>query len=65
MPKLFYWDMHGAAEPIRMLLNHCKVEFEDVRLSFEEKKKLTAEGFFPGGAVPVWEGEHGNKFSQS
>ena len=65
MPKLYYFDIYGVAEPIRMLLALKKVEYEDVRLSFEEQAKLKAEGFFPSGQVPVWVGEEGNKFNQS
>ena len=48
-----------------MVLSHCKVEYEDVRLSFEEKQKLADEGFFPNAAVPVWIGEDGVKWNQS
>ena len=39
--KLHYFDLYGRAESIRMLLNHAKVEFEDVLLareSWPEKK---------------------------
>ena len=34
--KLANVNLYGRAEPIRMLLNHAKVPFEDVRLSREE-----------------------------
>jgi len=57
--KLTYFDVKGLAEPIRLLLNLKKVQFEDVRLPFvpgqpgvipaEIKEKLTF------GQVPALE----------
>ena len=34
--RVHYFDMHGKAESIRMLLAHHKVDFEDVRYPREE-----------------------------
>jgi glutathione S-transferase len=53
--KLYYFDLYGRAEGIRMLLNHAKVEFEDVRLSPEDFGKLKNEGKFEFGQVPALE----------
>jgi len=36
MPKLIYFGVYARAEPIRILLHHAKVEYEDKRISFEE-----------------------------
>ncbi|CAD6197979.1 unnamed protein product [Caenorhabditis auriculariae] len=51
--KLYYFDIRGLAEPIRMLFKLAKVDFDEVRYSFEEwpaAKKTT-----PFGKVPVLE----------
>ena len=43
-PRLEYFDLHGRADAIRMLLWHAKVDFEDKRYSQEEwAAKKTAE----------------------
>ena len=36
LPKLIYFPAYGKAEPIRMLLNHAGVQFEDVHINREE-----------------------------
>ena len=64
-PKLYYFDMYAAAEAIRMTLWHAKVEFEDIRLSWEEQQKLKAEGKFPAGQVPCMETPDGRMWNQS
>ena len=42
--KLYYFDIYGRAEQIRMLLHHAKVEYKDVFLSKEELEIMKAEG---------------------
>ena len=65
MPILVYFNLGGRAEPIRLLLNHAKVEFEDVRLSFEEFAELKAKGKFPSGQVPIYCLPDGRELNQS
>ena len=57
MPKLYYFDLYGRGEPIRMLLHHAKVEFEDKRVTNEEFAQLREDGTLPSGQVPLWEDE--------
>ena len=57
MPTLYYFDLYGRGEPIRMLLNHAKVEFEDKRITNEEFAELRENGTLPSGQVPLWEDE--------
>ena len=65
MPKLFYFDIYGAAEPIRLALAHAKFPYEDVRLSQEKFGELKASGVLPNGQVPVWQDDEGRYFNQS
>ena len=51
--KLHYFDIYGRAEPIRMLLNHAKVEFEDVRHQMQDWPKLKQESDFEFAQLPV------------
>ena len=53
MPKLVYFELHGRAEAIRLLCHHAKVEFEDVRFSFEEWGAKKGSGEFKG-QLPQW-----------
>ena len=65
MPKLFYFDIYGAAESIRMALWHAKHPYEDVRLDQAKFAELKASGFLPSGQVPAWETDDGKVFNQS
>ena len=66
--KLYYFDIYGRAEPIRMLFYHAKVDFEDIRFEyprFKELKETLGEEVFEFGQVPVIETPDGQHFAQS
>jgi glutathione S-transferase len=62
--KLYYFDIYGRAESIRMLLAHAKQEFEDVRINGEQLQQLKAEGKLEFGQVPLLE-HNGKNLVQS
>ena len=53
--KLYYFDLGGRAEPIRMALTLGKIPFEDIRVTREEHMKMKGEGKWPCGQIPVLE----------
>ena len=42
--KLYYFDMYGRGEPVRMALWKAGVEFEDVRVTGDSWKRLKNSG---------------------
>ena len=56
--KLTYFPVYGRAEPIRMLLNHAKADFEDNKISFAELAEMKKTSYLEFGQVPVleWDG---------
>jgi len=63
-PRLTYLDLKGIAEPIRLAFWISGVEFEDVRVSYDEVKALRAAKALPFGQVPMLEC-NGETYSQS
>lgn len=58
--KLYYFDIFGRGEPIRMLLWHAKVEYEDIRVPMGSLAKFKEENSsvtFEFGQLPVVERE--------
>ena len=37
--KLYYFKLHGKADPVRAMFSHAKVSFEDIQLGFDEWPK--------------------------
>ena len=63
--KLYYFDIYGRAESIRMLLAHAKVEYENVLINGDSLKDLKASGKLEFGQVPMFETEDGKHLCQS
>lgn len=62
--KVHYFDGYGRAEPIRMLLVYCKIDFENINYTDETLPIAKASGNLEFGQLPVLEVE-GKFFSQS
>ena len=66
MPKLVYFELQGRAQAIRYLLAYKGIEYEDVKLSFEQWGQAKAAGTYgEGNLLPVWVAEDGTIFNQS
>ena len=53
MYKLHYFNFYGRTEPIRMLLTHAKIAFEDIRVPFPDWPGV--KGNYEFGQLPVLE----------
>ena len=63
--KLYYFDIYGRAEAIRMLLDHAKVPFENVIINGEKLAEMKAAGVLEFGQVPMFETADGKHLVQS
>ena len=63
--KLYYLDIFAKGEPIRMMLTHAKIPFEDCRITGEIQKTMKADGLLEYGQLPMLELEDGTRLSQS
>uniref|UniRef100_A0A0G4G871 Glutathione S-transferase n=1 Tax=Chromera velia CCMP2878 TaxID=1169474 RepID=A0A0G4G871_9ALVE len=50
--QLYYFDIKGKGEPLRLLMNHAGLVFEDIRISKETFLQKKESGEFPFGQVP-------------
>ena len=53
LPKLIYFPAYGKAEPIRMMLNHANVPFEDIHINKDEFNARKERGEIQS-QIPVW-----------
>ena len=63
--KLYYFDIYGRAESIRMLLNHKKQPFDNVLIDGAKLQELKASGVLEFGQVPMLTTEDGKHLAQS
>ena len=63
--KLFYFNIPGKGEPIRLALTYAGIPFEDVRLDGEKFRELKESGRLAFGQVPALELPDGRQIVQS
>lgn len=66
MPKLVYFPLQGRAQAVRYFLAHKGIEFEDIKLTFEEWAPIKAAGTYTdvGGSLPSYIADDGTKMNQ-
>ena len=65
MIKLYYWPIYGRAEPIRMLLSHARVPFEDIEVTDDLFQKLKQDNSLEFEQLPMLELPTGEKLCQT
>merc|ERR1712166_185766 len=63
-PKLYYFDLYGRAEKIRMAFALAGVEFEDNRLTGASWAELKGSGKLEFGQMPMLELDDGTRLCQ-
>merc|ERR1712195_320282 len=63
-PKLYYFDLYGRAEEIRMAFTLAGVEFEDNRLTGDSWTELKESGKLEFGQMPMLELDDGTRLCQ-
>ena len=64
--KLEYFPIHGRAIQIRLLLAYCKVDYEDIFVTFPEFAQRKKQGdFAPSGQLPMLTLNDGTKLFQT
>ena len=61
-PSLQYFDVMGRGQPLRMAMWYTKMEFDDVRVSFEDWPAVKPTT--PAGSMPVLTSPWGDKLTQ-
>ena len=57
--KIYYYDIFGRAESIRMILSHAKVHLEEVKINGEKLADMKVFGVLEFGQVPLLETANG------
>ena len=62
-PKVVYFDIQGRAQSFRYLLAHKGVDYEDIRVTFEQWPELKQNGTYTavGGSLPAFIDADGTK----
>merc|ERR1719272_99498 len=51
--QLYYFNVDGKGEPLRLMMKHAGLDFENVFLTFEEFGAMKASGELAFGQVPM------------
>ena len=63
--KLYYLNIYGRGEPIRMMLWKAGVQYEDIRINpGPDWQKFKKSGILPNEQVPMLELQDGTKMTQ-
>lgn len=63
--KLYYFDLPGKGEPIRLACSYGNLPFSDIRVNGEQFQEMKSLGELPYGQLPVIEVAPGKFIGQS